>query len=358
MANGNNKVLVLGATGGIGGEVARQLRDRGWDVRALRRGGPLAVEHRDDIAWLRGDAMHPGDVMAAAAGCDVIVHAVNPPGYRRWAKLVLPMIDNTLAAARAQGATVVLPGTVYNYGPDAFALLHEDAPQHPHTRKGAVRVELERRLQQATVPHPLEASCRVIIVRSGDFFGPQAGNSWFSQGLVKPGQAVAAVNLPGAPGVGHQWSYLPDVARTMVQLLERRATLPAFARFHMAGHWDADGTQMAAAIGRAVVAHGGTAPRMRAFAWWLVTLASPFVTTLRELREMRYLWKQPVRMANDRLRDVLGEEPHTPLDAAVEATLQGLGCLKNLTKAEPPQPQHRPPITGPETPQSPDRLPA
>jgi hypothetical protein len=31
MANAG-KVLVLGATGGIGGEIARQLRDAGWDV--------------------------------------------------------------------------------------------------------------------------------------------------------------------------------------------------------------------------------------------------------------------------------------------------------------------------------------
>lgn len=30
--------LVLGASGGIGGEVARQLRDAGWQVRALKRG--------------------------------------------------------------------------------------------------------------------------------------------------------------------------------------------------------------------------------------------------------------------------------------------------------------------------------
>jgi hypothetical protein len=54
----------------------------------------------------------------------------------------------------------------------------------------------------------------------GDFFGPRAGNSWFSQGLIKPGQPIAAVNLPG-----EQWSYLPDVARTMVALLARRDSL-------------------------------------------------------------------------------------------------------------------------------------
>ena len=157
MANTGNTVLVLGATGGIGGEVARQLRDRGWQVRALHRGVAQAGEQRDGMAWIRGDAMRREDVVAAAAGCDVIVHAVNPPGYRRWSELVLPMIDNTIAAATAVGATVVLPGTIYNYGPDAFPVLREDSPQRPHTRKGTVRVELERRLQQATEPHPLRA---------------------------------------------------------------------------------------------------------------------------------------------------------------------------------------------------------
>lgn len=319
---GDNSVLVLGATGGIGGEVARQLLADGWDVRALRRGTLPETSQRDGITWIPGDAMNRNDVIAAAAGCSVIVHAVNPPGYRRWAELVLPMLDNTIAAAITHGATVVLPGTVYNYGPDAFPVLREDSPQQPKTRKGGIRVELENRLRSATA-----RGCRVIIVRAGDFFGPRLGNSWFSQGLVKPKQAVTTINLPGAKGVGHQWSYLPDVARTMVKLLERRESLEPFAAFHMAGHWDADGTQMANAIRRAVVSHGGTEPKLREFPWWLVTLASPFVATFRELREMRYLWNEPVRMSNARLTATLGVEPHTPLDEAVRATLDGMGCL-------------------------------
>jgi len=143
--------------------------------------------------------------------------------------------------------------------------------------------------------------------------------------LVKPGRTVTAVNVSNAPGVGHQWSYLPDVARTMVQLLDRRDSLEPFAKFDMAGHWDADGTQMAAAICRAVVRRGGTHPKVRTFTWWLVTLASPFVPTFRELRELRYLWREPVRMSNDPLVALLGHEPHTPLDDAVEATLEGMG---------------------------------
>ncbi len=314
--------LVLGATGGIGGEVARQLRDTGWDVRALKRGNAEAVTSADGITWYRGDAMNRDDVMTAAKDCAVIVHAVNPPGYRRWSELVLPMLDNTIAAAQAEGATIVLPGTLYNFGPNAFPVIAEHSPQNPLTRKGAIRVEMERRLHEST-----QRGGRVIIVRAGDFFGPQPGNNWFSQGLIKPGRPISKVANPSQRGVGHQWAYLPDVARTMVELLDRRDALESFASFHMAGHWDANGTQMAAAIARVVQRHTGTLPRITPFPWWLLGLMLPFVATFREMREMRYLWREPLRMDNARLVGVLGHESHTPLDEAVEKSLRGLGCL-------------------------------
>jgi nucleoside-diphosphate-sugar epimerase len=316
------QALVLGATGGIGGEVARQLRAAGWQVRALNRRGAQAATPGDGIEWITGDAMDREAVVNAARGCAVIVHAVNPPGYHGWAQVVLPMLGNTIAAAEAAGATVVLPGTVYNYGPDALPVLREDSPQNPRTRKGAIRVEMERQLQAAAA-----RGVRTIVVRAGDFFGPRlTGNSWFSQGLVEAGKPVRTVKLPGKPGVGHQWAYVPDVARTMVDLIARRAELPPFAMFHFGGYWDPDGKRMAEAICRVAKRHGAQ-PVVRRFSWWLVYAAAPFVTTLRELLEMRYLWRTPVQLDNARLKETLGREPHTPLDVAVEATLAGLGCL-------------------------------
>jgi len=316
--------LVLGATGGIGGEVARQLLAAGWQVRALTRRtatDAARASAAEGIQWIQGDVMQAGDVAKAARGVAVIVHAVNPPGYRNWAGTVLPMLDSTLAAATAEKATVVLPGTVYNFGPDAFPLINDDSPQHPVTRKGAIRVELEERLREATT-----RGARAIVVRAGDFFGPRAGSSWFSQGLVVPGKPVRTIRSPARRGVGHQWAYLPDVARTMLALLERRDTLPPFCRVNMAGHWDSDGTAMVTTIQR-VVARQGQAAAIQPFPWWMMRLIAPFQPTIRELMEMRYLWQRPVRMANDRLLGILGHEPHTPLEDAVEETLRGLGCL-------------------------------
>jgi hypothetical protein len=74
---------------------------------------------------------------------------------------------------------------------------------------------------------------------------------------VKPGKPVTAVSNPGHRGVGHQWSYLPDVARAMIELLARRNSLEPFATFHMAGHWDADGSHMAETIQRVVARRTG-----------------------------------------------------------------------------------------------------
>lgn len=304
--------LVLGATGGIGGAVAQRLVTAGWTVRALYR--PSSTGDRDDrLEWIAGDAMSSTDVEAAAEGAQLIVHAVNPPGYRNWAKVVLPMLDNTIAAARANGARIILPGTVYNYGPDALPNLSETAPQNPRTRKGRIRAEMERRLQ--AVASSGEAS--VLIVRAGDFFGPTAANSWLSQGILPPGGRPKALTYPGRPGVGHQWAYVLDVAETMVRLL-KDGDLAPFETFHMEGHWDPDGTRLLAAVQRAL---GGDPLPVKAMPWLAMRLLAPFVPLMAELTEVEYLWRKPVRLLNDRLIARIGTEPRTPLDEAMRATL-------------------------------------
>lgn len=304
--------LVLGATGGIGGAATEALLARGWAITALTRDPAKAGQGGDRrIAWRKGDAMRAADVRTAAEGCALIVHAVNPPGYRDWDRLVLPMIDHSIAAARAVGARILLPGNIYNYGPDAFPLLKTDSPQAPTTRKGKIRVRMENRLRDSGVP--------TLMVRAGDFFGGTARN-WFSLGLVKPGAPLKSIGRPGR--TGHSWAYLPDLAEAMAQLVDGTPA-EGFQTYHFAGHVDADGTQMAAAIRRAV---GRNLP-LKAFPWPLVALAAPFNVTFREVLEMRYLWREPLRLDNAELVAALGAEPHTPLDVAVRTTLRGLGCL-------------------------------
>jgi nucleoside-diphosphate-sugar epimerase len=317
----NRVALLIGATGGVGSETARALLASGWTVRALNR-SPGHVQRTARLAgveWRKGDAMNRADVVAAAAGASVIVHAANPPGYKNWKGLALPMLESSIAAAEAVGARLVFPGTVYNFGPDAGVLLDESAPQNPVTRKGKIRVAMEERLREAA-----RAGVPVLIVRAGDFFGPRAGNSWFSQGLVKPGRALRAVTYPGQHDAAHAWAYLPDLARTIAQLLERADELQQFDVFHFGGHAFARGVELA----EATRAAAGISPaRIRSFPWFAVYLLSPFVETFREMLEMRYLWSRSLLLDNRKLVAFLGREPHTPLEQALKTTLGGLGCL-------------------------------
>ncbi|KQY30330.1 hypothetical protein ASD38_08605 [Caulobacter sp. Root487D2Y] len=313
--------LVIGATGGIGGEAASALVRHGWTVRALtRRAQPAQNTKLAGVEWIQGDAMVAADVARAARGVGLIVHAANPPGYRNWGKLVLPMIDNTIAAAKAEGARILLPGTVYNFGLETFPLIDETAPQVPTTRKGKIRVEMERRLKAASTQ-----GAPVLIVRAADFFGPHAGNNWFGQLVIKPGAPVKSVTEPAAKGLAHAWAYLPDLAETMARLLDRADRLAAFEVFHFGGHLLAWG-EMAASVRRVT---GQPKLPVMGFPWWLVVALSPVVRVFGEMAEMRYLWREPMVLDDRKLQAFLGEVPHTPLDFAVGASLWALGCLEN-----------------------------
>jgi nucleoside-diphosphate-sugar epimerase len=321
MTPATKTALVIGVTGSFGAHAAQALIKHGWAIRALARDPAAAaarVGARTPIEWTQGDAMDRASVVAAARGAQLIVHAANPPGYRNWKGTVLPMADNAIAAAETCGARLVVPGNVYNFAPDAGPAIAEDAPQLPVTRKGAIRVEMERRLRAASA-----RGVKVLILRAGDFFGPAAPNSalgWLAQtsrgrlgGVFSPGPA------------GHAFAYMPDLSETLARLADAEARLADYEVFHFRGHWVEDGRAFCQAMRRAA---GRPDLPIRAFPWIVVRLAAPFNETFRELLEMRYLWQRPIGLDNAKLVRFLGEEPHTPLEPALRSTLIDMGCLE------------------------------
>jgi nucleoside-diphosphate-sugar epimerase len=314
--------LIIGATGSFGLHAVEALAKRGWRIRALARDPAAAAEKlgpRSPVEWVKGDAMDAASVVAAAQGAQLIVHAANPPGYRNWKGLVLPMMESSIAAARTTGARLVVPGNVYNYGPDAGPCITEDAPQAPVTRKGAIRVEMERRLRAAA-----HDGVKVLILRAGDFFGPAAPNSALAWLTTRGKGRVTGAFLPGPGDVGHAFAYMPDLAEALAQLVDAEDRLGAFEAFHFRGQWLQRSAELGEALRRAT-----SRPDLpvRPFPWIVVWAAAPFVETFRELLEMRYLWNKPIGLDNGKLVAFLGEEPHTPLDRALRATLTDMGCL-------------------------------
>ncbi|PTY37396.1 hypothetical protein BGP77_12870 [Saccharospirillum sp. MSK14-1] len=313
-------VLILGATGSVGANITRTLAQRGWNIRALHRNPEAAAEQFQDlpaIDWRRGDMHQPGDATAAAQGCDVIVNATNPPGYRHWREIGLPMHREAIAAAKATGATLVFPANVYNYAPDSGENITETAPQQPVTDKGRVRVDMEQMLRQAA-----DEGVQVILLRAGDFFGPGAGSSVLNF-LIKPNQRIRKMAYLGPMNVRHSYAYLPDLAETFARLIERRDQLPRYADFQFAGQV-MTGAELAQQVRQV---SGEPAMKAGGFPWWLVHLVAPFNLTFKGLLEMRYLWDQPITLDNSKLVAELGEEPRTPMPNALTETLTAMHCL-------------------------------
>lgn len=296
-------VLILGAAGRIGQVLATAFADAGWSVRAQSRKALPPALDRGAIRPVRCDALDAAAIRTAAAGADVVVHALNPP-YADWSRLAGPLADAAMAAAQVSGALLMLPGNVYNFGRELPPLLTPATAECGDHAKARIRIDIEARM--AATP-----GLDSVVLRAGDFFGGGGRGTWFDLALtarLRSGRFV----YPGASDVVHAWAYLPDLAQAFVRVAERRGQLQGHHRLHFAGHAVTGGQlhqAMEAAVGRPL--------RRAGMPWGLMRLLSPLVPTWREVVVMRYLWQRPHRLDDDSLRALIGEPPHTPLRDAV-----------------------------------------
>ena len=108
------RVLVTGATGFVGGNLARALVGEGVDVRALvRRDGPHPALEGLPVERVQGDVEDPQGLRAAMEGCCVVFHAAalnafwhRDPGRHHQVNVV--GTRNVLAAAEAAGVERVV----------------------------------------------------------------------------------------------------------------------------------------------------------------------------------------------------------------------------------------------------------
>jgi nucleoside-diphosphate-sugar epimerase len=194
-------------------------------------------------------------------------------------------------------------------------VLDETTPMRPTSRKGALRAEIENRLQEAS-----DRGVRTIILRAGDFFGGGRG-SWLDLVVAKQiGRGL--VTYPGPLDLMHEWAYLPDLVAAMVRLVEVRDKLGAFEAFGFPGH-AVTGREFVAALAKA--ARRGL--QVKRMSWWLIHVLRPVVPICRELSEMAYLWQVPHRISGAKLAAAIGPVPHTRLNDAIAQALRDLGAV-------------------------------
>ena len=283
-------VLILGASGKIGAHSGAAFRHAGWQLRIYDRAG--------------------GDMTAAARGVDVIINGLNPPGYHNWASLIPQITKQVIAAASASGATVFVPGNVYNFGTTP-GVWSQDTPHRAKTRKGRIRIEMEQAYRASGV--------RTVILRAGNFIDPDHNGDVMSLMYLRT-IAKGRITAAGKTDVMQAYCYLPDWARAVVGLSEKRAQLQVFEDIPFAGHsftvQDLHQHLQQVLRRKISIVH---------FPWLVMTLAAPFWEMAREMNEMRYLWSTEHRLDGAKLARLLpgfeASSMHTVMTAGLPADI-------------------------------------
>jgi nucleoside-diphosphate-sugar epimerase len=299
--------VVLGASGGIGGAVVRELAGRGVEVRAVSRRADAPVP--DGVSRRAADVATTAGAAAACGGASVVYHCVQPP-YNRWAEQFRPLNRAVAAAVASEGAKLVFADNLYMYGP-IVGPITEESPQQPSSRKGRLRKELAEALLAAHAAGRL----RVVIGRAADYYGPGGGNSIVGDTFFGAAVAGKSVRWPASADQPRSFGYLSDIARGLVTLGEHDAAdgrawifpaappLTARALVEMVGR----------DLGRQVRLVVTSKPAMR--------LAGLIVPPARELPDIWYQFSAPFTVDGSAFDTAFGPFGPTALERAVHETV-------------------------------------
>jgi nucleoside-diphosphate-sugar epimerase len=203
---------ILGANGNIGKLLARELTRYTDRVRLVSR-NPVNVNESDELLAL--DLTQPGAVDKAVEGSDVVYLVVGFEYKAKvWEQLWPALMRDTLDACLKHNAKLVFFDNVYMYDKDHVSHLTEHAPLNPPSRKGAVRKMIAEMLLEAVRTKGLKA----LIARSADFYGPDTGNNFVTQMVLKNLSAGKKPMWFVGPDIKHSFTYIPDAARATALL--------------------------------------------------------------------------------------------------------------------------------------------
>jgi nucleoside-diphosphate-sugar epimerase len=174
------KVFVTGGTGFIGGEVVRQLRERGDDVvclvRTPEKGAPLSGLGCELVA---GDLSDEAALQAGMEGCDALIHAaamyeVGIPAKQRpamWEANVAGTERTMNAALAAKLPRIVYVSTVGVFG-NTHKQVVDETYEHPGKEFTSYYEESKLEAHNIVKRMIAEQELPAIIVQPGGVYGP------------------------------------------------------------------------------------------------------------------------------------------------------------------------------------------
>jgi nucleoside-diphosphate-sugar epimerase len=311
--------VVLGASGGVGNAVARELVAQGKRVRGVTRSGKADVP--DGVELVAADISNLDQARAVCRDATVAYFCANP-AYDRWPQEFPPLLEGAIAGASAAGAILIAAANLYVYAPTTQPL-SEELPWEPATRKGKVRAAMDERLLAAH----RSGEVRAAIGRASDFFGPGALNSSvlgerFFDALL----AGKAIQWVGRLDVIHTHSYIGDFGRGLVTLGTRDESLGQ--SWHIPAAEPLTGHEFL----KLVFAEAGIQGKTTRITPTMLRLVSLFNPLAREVLEMAYEFEQPFIMDGAKYTRAFGGTP-TPHQEAMRQTVVWFKARQKKTAA-------------------------
>lgn len=300
--------VILGK-GPVGSTTARMLAERGENVRVLSRSGGRDADGVTHVAVDAGDA---DALRRVTADADVLYNCANPAGYHLWEQEWPRMAGAMLDAAESAGAVLVTMSCLYGYGP-AARVMTEDTPLAAEGVKGRLRAGM---WNEALARHRA-GRLRVTEARASDFFGPgPTANAVIGERVVPRILRGKSVSLFGDVDAPHSFTYMPDVARTLVRLgTDERAWGQAW---HVPSAPALSQREMVAAIARVA---GVPTVKVGRLPWFmLINVIGAVQPAMRGFAETRHQWDLPFELDSSRYTETFGETA-TDLDEALRETI-------------------------------------
>lgn len=300
------RYVIVGA-GPVGTSTARRFADAGHEVVVVSRSGTGAGHEGVDA--VAADATDAARLTALATGADALLNCANP-AYHRWPTDWPPIADAVLAAAEATGAVLVTMGNLYGYGP-MDRPMREGDPLASSGTKGKVRAAM---WAQALAAHEA-GRVRATEARASDFWGPNVLGAHLADLVVPRVLAGKKVSVLGDPDVAHSWTYMDDVAATLVTLAtdERAWGRP----WHVPSGPARPAREM---VRRIAAAAGVPAPKVSSIPGWALVPAGVVSPMMRELRETLYQFDRPFVLDSSLTEATFGLSA-TPVDEAAAETV-------------------------------------